>query len=200
MADTMQTKHYLGHFYCSFRERETFDVANFQRSIIAQLCHKRDMFSELKNLYEKCQPYLPSSDQLSSVFHSIIESLTNPAKAPGNLSSSSSEETVTLFLDGLDEVPPGSLRDEFLNELEKIASVKQRNLRIVVVSREEADIKSSLSVKDGWTWLTRHAEQVTRDIEEFVETRILKHRRLRSQSNEIKTRLRSRLSVRAQGM
>ncbi|KAF5879373.1 putative ankyrin repeat protein [Botrytis fragariae] len=183
---TSNNAHLVAFYYCSFSDNSTFDVGNFQRSIIAQLCDKYGLLPELKELYENCKPYPPSTVQLTTLLLSIVSSLKSSTATLTNSEKTEACRSTTLVIDGLDEVP--------------LESHGMAIFRIVVVSREEGDLKASFSKDYGWRWLIRDTAHVTLDIEQFVQARISNHRRLNSQSTEIKTLISRRLSQGSEGM
>ncbi|KAF7868722.1 uncharacterized protein EAF02_009458 [Botrytis sinoallii] len=197
---TSNSSHLVAFYYCSFSDNSTFDVSNFQRSIIAQLCDKYGLLPELKELYEKCKPYPPSTVQLTALILSIISSLQGSSATFTNSEQTEACRSITLVIDGLDEVPPGKQRDDYLRVIEKLSSIQNPNFRIVIVSREEGDLKASFPKNYGWRWLIRGTAHVTLDIKQFVQARISNHRRLNSQSTEIKTLISRRLSQGSEGM
>ncbi|KAF7957821.1 hypothetical protein EAE96_003391 [Botrytis aclada] len=189
---TSNNAHLVAFYYCSFSDNSTFDVGNFQRSIIAQLRDKYGFLPELKELYENCNPYPPSTVQLTTLLLSIVGSLEGSSPTTTNSENIEPCRSITLVIDGLDEIPPGKPRNGYLQVIEKLTSIQAPNFRIVIVSREEGDLKASFP-KDGWRWLMRDTAHVTLDIEQFVQARITNHRRLASQSTEIKTLIFRRL-------
>ncbi|TGO37754.1 hypothetical protein BHYA_0090g00440 [Botrytis hyacinthi] len=196
---TSNNAHLVAFYYCSFSDNSTFDVGNFQRSIIAQFCDRCGLLPELKDLYKNCKPYPPSTVQLTTLLLSIISSLEDPTATLAILEQTEACRSITLVIDGLDEVPPGKQRDGYLQVIEKLSSTQNPNFRIVIVSREEGDLKASFP-KGGWRWLIRDNAHVTLDIEQFVQARISNHRRLNSQSIEIKNLISRRLSQGSDGM
>ncbi|KAK6607214.1 ankyrin repeat protein [Botrytis cinerea] len=197
---TSNNTHLVAFYYCSFSDNSTFDVGNFQRSIIAQLYEKHGLLPEVKELYESCKPYPPSTVQLTTLLLSIVSSLEAFPAMLTNSEQTEACQSITLVVDGLDEVPPGKPRDGYLQVIEKLNSIQDPNFRIVIVSREEGDLKSSFPKDYGWTWLIRDTAHITLDIEQFVQARISNHRRLNSQSTEIKTLISRRLSQGCDGM
>ncbi|KAF7927505.1 uncharacterized protein EAE98_005887 [Botrytis deweyae] len=196
---TSNNAHLVAYYYCSFSDNSTFDVGNFQRSIIAQLREKYGLLPELKELYDNCAPFPPSTVQLTTLLLSIISSLEGSSAILTNSEQNEACRSITLVIDGLDEVPLGKPRDGYLQFIEKLSSIQNPNFRIVIVSREEGDLKASFP-KDQWRWLMRDVAHVTIDIEQFVRARISNHRRLNSQSTEIKSLISRRLSQGSEGI
>ncbi|KAI9651286.1 hypothetical protein NHQ30_001324 [Ciborinia camelliae] len=190
----------VAFYYCSFSDNSTFDVVNFQKSVIAQICEKCNLFPELKELYENWKPYPAPTNQLTTLLLSIIRSITGSSIQSAVSSHAEVIKSITLIIDGLDEVPPGKPRDGFLKVIGELKSIEHQRFRVIVVSREEGDIKSSFPKDDGWQWLMRDTVHITLDIEQFVQARITNHRRLNSQSSEIKNLISERLSQGSKGM
>ncbi|TGO56215.1 hypothetical protein BOTNAR_0228g00150 [Botryotinia narcissicola] len=196
---TLKNAHLVAFYYCSFSDDSTFDVNNFQSSVIAQLCENYGIVPELKRLYENCKPYPPSTIQLTALLLSIISSLKSSSATFTNSEQTEACRSITLVIDGLDEVPPVKPRDGYLNVIKTLSSIQDQNFRIVIVSREEGDLKASFS-KDGWRWLMRDVTHVTLDIEKFVQARISSNSTLSSQSLDIKTLISRRISQGSKGM
>ena len=127
----------LAFFYCDFREDQKKDFRALVSSIIVQLCHQSDSYSDvLSNLYLAHNNGLrhPSDDAL-------VECLKELLTLPGHA-------RVYLVMDALDECPITSLsspRDNILAFVEELIITRIPNLRICITSRPETDIKAILS-------------------------------------------------------
>ncbi|KAF7955086.1 uncharacterized protein EAE97_000345 [Botrytis byssoidea] len=187
---TSKDAHLVAFYYCSFSDDSTFDISH---------CEKYGIVPELKRLYENCKPYPPSTVQLTASLLSIISSLKSSSATFTNSEQTEACRSITLVIDGLDEVPPVKPRDGYLKVIKTLSSIQDQNFRIVIVSREEGDLKASFS-KGGWRWLMRDVTHVTLDIEKFVQARISSHSTLSSQSLDIKTLISRRISQGSKGM
>ncbi len=127
----------LALFYCDFREDQKKDPRNLLSSLLAQLCHQSDSYSDvLSKLYLEHinGSREPSDDTLSKCLKEILKL---PGQAP-----------VYLIIDALDECPITSSlpspRDRALILVEELIESQIPNLHICVTSRPEIDIKAIL--------------------------------------------------------
>ena len=124
-------------FYFDFREDEKRDLRGLLSSVLVQLCHQSDFYSQILSRF-----YLehangsqhPSDDELVQCLKNILEV---PGQAP-----------VYLIVDGLDECSNTSAmpspREKVLNLLNGLMESQLPNLRICVTSRPEIDIEAIL--------------------------------------------------------
>jgi hypothetical protein len=127
----------LAFFYCDFREDEKRDLRGLLSSVLVQLCHQSDSYSQiLSNFYSEHAngSQHPSDDELMQCLKSILDV---PGQAP-----------VYLIIDGLDECSNSSAmpspREKVLMLLEDLIDSELPDLRVCVTSRPEIDIKVSL--------------------------------------------------------
>jgi hypothetical protein len=127
----------LAFFYCDFREDEKRDLRGLLSSVLVQLCHQSDSYSQiLAGFYSEHAngSRNPSYDALKQCLKKILEV---PGQAP-----------VYLIVDGLDECSNTSAfpspREKVLIFLEDLIESQIPNLRICVTSRPEIDIKGTL--------------------------------------------------------
>jgi hypothetical protein len=127
----------LAFFYCDFREDEKRDLRGILSSVLVQLCHQSDSYSQiLSDFYSQHAngSKHPSDDELVQCLKDI---LTVPGQAP-----------VYLIVDGLDECSNTSAlpspRGKILILLKDLMDSQLPNLRICVTSRPEIDIMAVL--------------------------------------------------------
>ena len=127
----------LAFFYCDFREDEKRDLRGILSSVLVQLGHQSDSYSQiLSNFYSQHAngSKHPSDDELVQCLKDI---LTVPGQAP-----------VYLIVDGLDECSNTSAlpspREKILILLKDLMDSQLPNLRICVTSRPEIDIMAVL--------------------------------------------------------
>jgi hypothetical protein len=151
----------LAFFYCDFREDQKKDLRGLLSSLLIQLCHQSDSYSDiLSKLYSEHAngSRHPSDDELAGC-------LTDLLKLPGHA-------PVYLILDALDEcsntssIPPP--RDEVLNLIEELIESQIPNLRVCVTSRPEPDIKDFLNRLVLHTVSLHDESGQKRDIEEYI--------------------------------
>jgi hypothetical protein len=127
----------LAFYYCDFREDPNKARRGLLSSVLLQLCHQSDTYSDiLSNFYFE---YARGSRQPND--DALVECL----KALLNISG---QAPVYLILDALDECSNTfampSPREKVLRLVEELVDSKISNLRICVTSRPETDIKSIL--------------------------------------------------------
>jgi hypothetical protein len=153
----------LAFFYCDFREDQKKDLRGLLSSLLVQLCHQSDSYSDiLSKFYSEHNngSRHPSDDVLAGCLKDLLEL---PRHAP-----------VYLVVDALDECPNTSSipspRDEVLNLIEELIKSQIPHLRVCVTSRPETDIKDFLDplVPDI---VSLHDERgQMRDIEEYIKS------------------------------
>ena len=153
----------LAFFYCDFREDQKKDLRGLLTSLLVQLCHQSDSYSDiLSKLYSEHAngSRHPSDDVLAGCLKDLLKL--------------SGHAPVYLIVDALDECPNTSSipspRDEVLNLVEELIKSEIPNLRVCVTSRPETDIKDILDP------LVPHAVSLhdeggqNRDIEEYIKS------------------------------
>jgi hypothetical protein len=158
----------LAFFYCDFREDQKKDLRGLLSSLLFQLCHQSDSYSDiLFDFYSEHAKGLhrPSNDALVGCLKDLLKL---PGQAP-----------VYLIVDALDECTRTSAfpspRAKVLNLLKELIKSQFPNLRICVTSRPEADIKGVL---DPLTFrsVSLHDESgQKRDIEDYIKWAINTH-------------------------
>ena len=127
----------LAFFYCDFREDEKRDLRGILSSVLVQLGHQSDSYSQILSdfyLQHANGSKHPSDDELVQCLKDI---LTVPGQAP-----------VYLIVDGLDECSNTSAlpspREKILILLKDLMDSQLPNLHICVTSRPEIDIMAVL--------------------------------------------------------
>jgi hypothetical protein len=153
----------LAFFYCDFREDQKKDLRGLLSSLLVQLCHQSNSYSDiLSKLYSEHDngSRHPSDDALAGCLKDL---LYLPGHAP-----------VYLIVDALDEcsntssVP--SPRDEVLNLIEELIKSQIPHLRICVTSRPETDIKDFLEPLVLHIVSLHDESGQNRDIEEYIKS------------------------------
>jgi hypothetical protein len=153
----------LAFFYCDFREDQKKDLRGLLSSVLVQLCHQSDSYSEfLSKLYSEHAN--GSRHPRDDVLAGCLKDLLNlPGNAP-----------VYLIVDALDECPNTSSipspRDEVLNLIQWLIKSEISHLRVCVTSRPEADIKNLLEPLVHHTVSLHNESGQNRDIEEFIKS------------------------------
>ncbi|KAI0272822.1 hypothetical protein BGY98DRAFT_936642, partial [Russula aff. rugulosa BPL654] len=125
------------YFYCDFRDEDKQNCRNLVLSIISQLCAQSslccDTLSRVYRAHDKGSRK-PSDETLTKC---LIEMLSHPVQSP-----------IYLIVDALDECPNNSglptPREEVLELVKNLTSLRLPNLHICVTSRPEIDIQTIL--------------------------------------------------------
>lgn len=130
-------RHAVAFFFCRFQDSPTLTAIDFLKSICAQLLVKHGQFKGLTDLYASTQPYRPPQNELLTILGNVAK---NPSVVVANQHlgiehPSQSPNTLTIIIDGLDEVPAGDLRKQYFTVLNALAELKAPQFRVVVVSQ-----------------------------------------------------------------
>jgi hypothetical protein len=161
----------LAFFYCDFREDQKKDLRGLLSSLLVQLCHQSDSYSDiLSKLYSEHANGLrhPSDDVLAGCLKDLL-------KLDGHA-------PVYLIVDALDECPNilntsfiTSPREEVLNLIEDLIKSQIPNVRVCVTSRPEPDIKDVLHPLVLHTVSLHDESGQQRDIDEYIKSVINAH-------------------------
>lgn len=106
-----------------------------------------------------------------------------------------------FIIDALDEVAWGAQREDLLDFLKQLPDQAPENLRILVSSRNEPDIKGCFGCSNMvWKDIPVKSEEIDKDIEKYINSGIEKHQSLRRQSDVTKGLIRKKLIQNANGM
>jgi len=183
----------LAFFYCDFREDQKKDLRGLLSSLLVQLGHQSDSYSDiLFKFYSEHDEGSrhPSNDELARC-------LTDLLKLPGHA-------PVYVVVDALDECSNTSAvlspRAKVLNLIEELIKSHFPNMRICVTSRPEIDIKDVL---DTLTFrsVSLHDEGGQKgDIEDYIKSIISTHPKNRRWKAEHKRLVIDVLTAKADGM
>ena len=153
----------LGFFYCDFREDDKRDLRGLLSSVLVQLCHQSDSYSQiLSNFYSEHAngSRHPSDDALVQCLKDILEV---QGQAP-----------IYLIVDGLDEcsntLAMPSPREKILMLIEDLIDSQIPNLRICVTSRPEIDIKVALEPLAFRSISLHDEEGQMKDIDNYIRS------------------------------
>ena len=153
----------LAFFYHDFREDEKKGLRGLLSSLLVQLCHQSDSYSQiLSSFYSEHGngSQRPGDDDLIQCLKDI---LNVPGQAP-----------VYLIVDGLDECPntpdTPSPREKVLMFFEDLVNLRLGNLRICVTSRPEIDIKFALEPLIFRSVSLHDESEQRKDIEDYIRS------------------------------
>ena len=183
----------MAFFYCDFREDQKKDLHGLLSSLLAQLYHQSDSYFDIifKFYSEHTKDSrCPSNDALVRCLKDLLK---HPGLPP-----------VYIIVDALDECPNTSdfpsPRAKVLNLLEELIRSRIPNLRICVTSRPETDIKDVLNDSIFRSVSLHEQSEQKKDIEEYIESAINTHPKIRSWKAEHKKLVIDVLTKKADGM
>jgi hypothetical protein len=167
----------------------------------AQLFVKHKRFEQLKDLYERDRSFgSASQSDLCTALAAIAMNPNIETADQVSLKQCTSQSTITILLDGLDQVPLGDLRKQYFNVIDALAKLQAPQLRIVVVSRFQTVIKNCLKEHLGWKHMSRTLDDVESDVDIFNEGQISQNEILSGLGVHLKRTIRSRLGQGRPGM
>lgn len=173
-------------FFFDFNDKQKQDPGRMLRSLVWQLSWQSDSIpTRLDSLFSLCQSgqQQPSPNALQKALQSRIEELPQ----------------VYVVLDALDECAE---RTELMNMLETMAGWKLQNLHLLLTSRKEPDIESTLEeIVDDQRRICLESALVDKDIQRYVQHRIATDKTLqRWRKDDIRQEIETILSDNANGM
>src|SRR5579863_4538356 len=180
-------------FYCDFREDTKKDLRGLVSSLLVQLCHQSDSYSDvLSRLYLEHRNGSRRPND-SVLFECLKEILELQGQAP-----------VYLVIDALDECPITSSlpspRDDVLTFVEDVIKSEVPTLRICVTSRPETDIKAVLGPL-SYRSISLHEEVgQMEDIANYIKSFVTTDRRMQKWNVADKQLVIDVLTKRANGM
>ena len=153
----------LGFFYCDFREDEKRDLRGLLSSVLVQLCHQSDSYSQiLSSFYSEHAngSRHPSDGALVQCLKDILEVR---GQAP-----------IYLIVDGLDECSNTSAmpspREKVLMVLKDLIDSRVPNLHLCVTSRPEIDIKAALEPLACYSVSLHDEKGQVEDINDYIRS------------------------------
>ena len=183
----------LAFFYFDFRDIGKQDARSLLSSLLIQLCHESDQFSEILSSLHSTHgngTRQPSREVL-------MECLKDMLNVPG-------QGKLYIVMDALDECPnfPGcpTPREQILKILQELVDLRLRHLHLCITSRPEVDIRNTvegLAVHN----VSLH-EQVgqNQDIFDYIESVISSDPKIRRWREEDRQLVMTILKERACGM
>jgi hypothetical protein len=183
----------LAFFYCDFREDEMTGLRGLLSSLLVQLCHQSDSYSDV--LFEFYSKYVKGFRPPSN--HALVRCLKDILKL-------TKQVPVYIIVDALDECPntPAvrSPRAKVLSFVEELIESQFPNLRICVTSRLEADIKDILDPLIFRSFSLHDQNEQKKDIEDYITSFINTHPKNKGWHVEHKQQVINALTEKADGM
>ncbi|KAF8504919.1 hypothetical protein F5888DRAFT_813349 [Russula emetica] len=183
----------MTYFYCDFRDEDKQNCRNLVLSIISQLCAQSDICSDaLSRIYlaHGKGARKPSDETLTRC---LIEMVSLPIQVP-----------IYIIVDALDECPNDSglptPREEVLDLVKNLVSLRVPDLHICVTSRPEIDIKSALDHLTSLRVSLHSQSGQTKDIVDYINSVVYSDTKMQRWREEDRKLVIETLSERADGM
>ena len=183
----------MAYFYCDFRDEDKQNCRNLVLSIISQLCTQSNLccntLSCIYLVHDK-GARKPSDETLTKC---LMEMLLLPAQGP-----------IYLILDALDECPNNSglptPREEVLDLLRNLVSLRLPNLHLCVTSRPEIDIQTTLEPLTSLRVSLHNQTGQKKDIVDYVNSVVYSDKKMQRWREDDRKLVIEMLSERADGM
>ena len=183
----------MTYFYCDFRDEDKQNCQNLVLSIISQLCTQSnpccDILSPIFAEHGK-GTQKPSDETLTKC---LIEMVSLPIQVP-----------IYLIVDALDECPNNSgmpaPREELLDLVNILVSLRIPNLHICVTSRPEIDIQAILEPLTSLRVSLHDESGQMKDIVDYISSVVHSDTKMRRWREEDRELVIESLSEKADGM
>jgi hypothetical protein len=183
----------ITYFYCDFRDEDKQNCRNLVLSIISQLCAQSDICCDtLSRIYlaHDKGARKPSDEILTRC---LTEMVSLPVQIP-----------IYIVVDALDECPNNTgmptPREEVLDFVTNLVSLRVPNLHICVTSRPEIDIQSALEVSTSLRVSLHNQSGQKKDIVDYISSVVYSDTKMRRWREEDRKLVIETLSERADGM
>ncbi len=173
----------IAFFYFTFNDESKQDESAMLRALILQLSGQlSDPQTDLARLRDSYSTGIPSATLLIAHLRHLIQKF----------------DQVYILLDALDESPRHGQREQVLDAIETMLKWPLPGLHVLVTSRDEPDIRESLSPAEDEEVIMRNAE-TNRDISDFISGQLNIDPKLRKW-RAYHDRIQQVLAERAQGV
>ena len=183
----------MTYFYCDFRDEDKQNCRNLVLSIISQLCAQSDIYCDtLSRIYlaHDKGARKPSDETLIKCLTEIV---SLPVQVP-----------IYIIVDALDECPNESglptPREEVLDLVKNLVSLRDPNLHICVTSRPEIDIQSALEHLTSLRVSLHNQSGQKKDIVDYISSVVYSDTKMRRWREEDRKLVIETLSERADCM
>ena len=183
----------LAIFYCDFRDKNKQNALNLLSSILIQLCHQSDAYSQvLSSVYSTHDEGFrePSIDALQECLRSML-------KLPG-------QGAIYLVIDALDECPNSSgyptPREQVLDVMQALINIQPVHVHFCITSRPEIDIRDILEPLATHNVPLHEQAGQSQDILDYINHFVLSDRNAKRWREEDKKLVIETLTEKARGM
>ncbi len=183
----------MTYFYCDFRDEDKQNCRNIVLSIISQLCTQSNLCCDtLSHIFaEHGKGTQKPSDEILT--KCLIEMVSLPIQVP-----------IYLIVDALDECPNNSgmpaPREEVLDLVNTLVSLRVSNLHICVTSRPEIDIQAILEPLASLRVSLHDQSGQMKDIVDYISSVVHSDTKMRRWREEDRNLVIGALSEKADGM
>ena len=181
------------YFYCDFRDEDKQNCRHLILSVISQLCTQSNLCCDtLSRIFVEHGKgtQKPSDETLAKC---LIELVSLPIQVP-----------IYIIVDALDECPNESglptPREEVLDLVKNLVSLRVPNLHICVTSRPEIDIKCVLELLTSLCVSLHSQSGQKKDIVDFISSVVHSDTKMRRWREEDRCLVIETLTERANGM
>lgn len=140
------------------------DITILFRRLLCQIWQGETVPQAIQDLYELCDRGL---DRRSPTVRELAATLRS-------LTTSQNGTTHFILIDGIDELEPSALSD-LVEELKTLITSDNNNIRILLASRNQANIETDIRSTGPWRFLPVDTVSVQKDIRRFVQSEIDRH-------------------------
>ena len=183
----------LAFFYFDFRDSGKQDARNLLSSLLIQLCHQSDKFSEIISAYYSAHgngSRQPSEDAL-------MECLKDMLTLPG-------QGEIYIVTDALDECPNvtgyPTPREQVLTIVQDLVDLRLPHVHFCVMSRPEVDIRDALGLLAAHNVSLHEQAGQNQDISDYIKSVVQSDLKMRRWREEDKQLVIKTLTERAGGM
>ena len=183
----------VAYFYCDFRDEDKQNCRNLVLSIISQLCAQSsiccDILSRVYSAHDD-GTRKPSDETLTKCLTEMVLLAV--------------QDPLYIILDALDECPNNSgmptPREEVLDFVKNLVTLRLQNLHICVTSRPEIDIQSTLETLKSLRVSLHNQTGQKKDIVDYVNSVVYSDAKMRRWREEDRKFVIETISERADGM
>ena len=183
----------MAYFYCDFRDELKQNCRNLVLSIISQLCAQSDLCCDILS----CIYLAHDNGARNPSDQTLTDCLTKMVSLPA-------QDSIYIIVDALDECPNNSgmptPREEVLDLVEDLVSLRLPNLHLCVTSRYEIDIQTILEPLTPLNVPLHLQSGQNKDIMDYVSSVVHSDRKMRRWREEDRKLVIETLSTRAGGM
>ena len=183
----------MAYFYCDFRDELKQNCRNLVLSIISQLCAQSDLCCDILS----CIYLAHDNGARNPSDQTLTDCLTKMVSLPA-------QDSIYIIVDALDECPNNSgmptPREEVLDLVEDLVSLRLQNLHLCVTSRYEIDIQTILEPLTPLNVPLHLQSGQNKDIMDYVSSVVHSDRKMRRWREEDRKLVIETLSTRAGGM